>query len=58
MLFGAGTEFLVCKKVYDKKKNRYDIYIREVQLGLCQNIILWCDSNMFKEGGENEENIA
>ena len=58
VLFGSGTEFLVCKKVFNKEKNRYDIYIREVQLGLGQNVILWTDSNMFKDGGENEENIA
>lgn len=41
VLFRSGTEFLVCKR--EQRGSVLHVYLREVNLGLGKNVVLWCD---------------
>ena len=53
ILFKGGTEFLTCKRVTGEDGCEH-VYIREIQLGLGQNVLFWVDDSMFEPGGEME----
>ena len=47
VLFGSGSEFLVCK-VETCDKNVTHVYLRNVQLGLSeQTTLMWTDDQIF-----------
>jgi hypothetical protein len=41
---------LVCKVKLDRKGKVHHIWIREIRTGLAENVILWCDDELFMAG--------
>ena len=46
LLFRSGTEFLVCKR--EQVGETVHVHLREVNLGLGKNVVLWCDDSIRK----------
>ena len=46
VVFGMGTEFLVCKK--EKVNHLWHIWLREIRTGFGTNSVLWVDDELFE----------
>ncbi|CAF3339126.1 unnamed protein product [Rotaria socialis] len=57
VLFLPHSSFLVCQVVYDEKHRKNQIYLRQIELGLCQYVVLWVDDNIFDEKWENKKHM-
>ena len=52
VLFSPYSTFLVCKKFFSGGKNH--IYLRQIDVGMNQNVILWVDDQILKKDWENK----
>lgn len=50
-MFPPGTEFLVCKRVEDRRSGVLHVYLREICLGWSKNVVLWCDDKVVNGDG-------
>ncbi|CAF1427590.1 unnamed protein product [Adineta ricciae] len=55
ILFMPHSSFLVTKVQRDSYQNR--IFMRQVELGLCQHSVLWVDDHIFDEDWGNKEHM-
>ncbi|CAF2115532.1 unnamed protein product [Rotaria magnacalcarata] len=55
ILFLPHSSFMVCK--VEHIHNQYRIHLRQLELGLCQNVILWVDDHIFDDWWENKEHM-
>ena len=51
-LYSPFSHFLVFKKIYENGK--YKIYMRQIEIGLYVNNILWVDDNILNKNWENK----
>lgn len=49
VVFARNTHFLICKRIEIPSENAIHIYLREVQLGLQENVVIWLDDNMLSQ---------
>ena len=49
ILFASGSTFMVCSRVEKGRSpdGKTHIYIRQVQLGLGHNVVMWADDMLF-----------
>jgi hypothetical protein len=52
VLFLPHSTFLVID--HHEEQNIHFVYLRQIELGLCQVSVLWVDDNIFKEDWENK----
>jgi hypothetical protein len=55
VLFLPHSTFLVVDHREDK--GQHNIYVRQIELGLCQFSVLWVDDNIFDKDWENKEHM-
>ncbi|CAF4407800.1 unnamed protein product [Rotaria socialis] len=55
ILFLPHSSFMVCR--VERIHNQYRIHLRQLELGLCQNVILWVDDHIFDDWWENKEHM-
>jgi hypothetical protein len=48
ILFGTGQTFLICAR-QSKQNGNLTVYMRQVQIGFGQNVVLWTDDNLKNE---------
>ena len=51
-LYSPFSHFLVFKKEYEN--NKYHIYMRQIEIGLYVNNMIWVDDNIFNQNWENK----
>ncbi|CAF1360420.1 unnamed protein product, partial [Rotaria sordida] len=57
VLFLPHSSFIVCDVQYDQNFRQNRIFLRQIELGLCQNVILWVDDNIFDADWENKRHM-
>jgi hypothetical protein len=55
VLFLPHSTFLVIS--HDQNEDTHIIYLRQIELGLCQMSVLWVDDNIFDEDWENKTHM-
>ena len=53
-LYSPFSHFLIFKKEYDANKKRAKIYMRQIEIGLYINNIVWVDDNILNANWENK----
>ncbi len=57
VLFLPHSTFLVFNRKTFYKAGKHVIYMRQVELGLCQWSVMWVDDNIFDEDWENKKHM-
>ncbi|CAF3752856.1 unnamed protein product [Rotaria socialis] len=57
VLFLPHSSFLVCHLDFDENLKKNRIFLRQIELGLCKNVVMWVDDNIFNPNWENKEHM-